>query len=408
MASRDALPLPTSGHVVVDHSVPAPLGDPANPAPGQQSSDRHVVVDGRESLSAAAYPQTASIPFQYHRTQVLPSPSSQPSRARATPLGAGRRDNSAAAIHGDSKWGNATPHPLSASLPASPQQAREGAPGTYGPGENTLISSQIARKPTPTTMAGSTVIDSIGESLRSLRSLTAQFNASATQTRKGESAALTPGNWAAKINASFPPSRHEQSLTAGATEEGEERRHLGSHLPHTPPQTQRLCGDHSDKTTDLNEKIYDLAEKLDHMKKQAAATTEVVMQARLAANPKTSASDLVEEQLLLEAEAAAARATERRRAAQAKAAEEEQARQKYHLELEVARSMHLHDYASTPQGKLSALKAGISHPDAATQVKLTGDGVAVLLKTKQATTLSTDQSGEPDVSRGATHGSVWS
>ena len=98
MASRDALPLSTSGHVVVDHSVPAPLGDPANSAIGQRSSDRHVVVDGRESLSAAAYPQPASIPFQYHRTQVLLSPSSHPSRARATPLGAGRRDDSTAAI----------------------------------------------------------------------------------------------------------------------------------------------------------------------------------------------------------------------------------------------------------------------------------------------------------------------
>ena len=101
MASRDALPFPTDGHVVVDRPVPAPLGDPANTAPGHESSDRHVVVDGRESLSAAAYPQTASIPFQYHRTQVLPSPSSHPSRARATPLGAGRRDDSAAAIQSE-------------------------------------------------------------------------------------------------------------------------------------------------------------------------------------------------------------------------------------------------------------------------------------------------------------------
>ena len=98
MASRDARPSSADGHVVVDRPVPAPLGDPAYTALGHGSSDRHVVVDGRESLSAAAYPQPASIPFQYHRTQVLPSPSSQPSRARATPLGAGRRDDSTAAI----------------------------------------------------------------------------------------------------------------------------------------------------------------------------------------------------------------------------------------------------------------------------------------------------------------------
>ena len=78
-------------------------------------------------------------------------------------------------------------------------------------------------------MAGSTVIDTIGESLRSLRSVTAHFNASTTQTRKGESAALTPEDWTAKIASIFTPHRHEQLLTAGATKEGEERRHLGSH-----------------------------------------------------------------------------------------------------------------------------------------------------------------------------------
>ena len=114
-------------------------------------------------------------------------------------------------------------------------------------------------------MAGSTVIDSIGESLRSLRSLTAQFNASATQTRKGESAALTPEDWTAKITAIFPPNRHEQSLTAGATKEGEERRHLGSQPLRTPPQTQRLCGGLFDKATDMNKKINDLADQLNGM-----------------------------------------------------------------------------------------------------------------------------------------------
>ena len=99
MASRDALPPSTRGHVVVDHAVPAPLGDPANSALGHESSDRHEAVDDCESLSAAAYLQSASTHFQYHRTRVLTSPSSHPSRARATPLGASRRDDSAAAIH---------------------------------------------------------------------------------------------------------------------------------------------------------------------------------------------------------------------------------------------------------------------------------------------------------------------
>ena len=101
MASRDALPFPTDGHVVVDRPVPAPLGDPANTAPGHGFSDRHVVVDGRESSSAAAYLQTASTLSQNHRTQVLPSPSSHPSRARDSLSSDDRRVDSIAAIHGD-------------------------------------------------------------------------------------------------------------------------------------------------------------------------------------------------------------------------------------------------------------------------------------------------------------------
>ena len=99
MASRDALPFLTDGHVVVDRPVPAPLGDPENTAPGHGSSDRHVVVDGRESSSAAAYLQTASILSQNHRTQVLPSPSSHPSRARDSLSSDDRRVDSNAAIH---------------------------------------------------------------------------------------------------------------------------------------------------------------------------------------------------------------------------------------------------------------------------------------------------------------------
>ena len=98
MASRDALPLPTDGLVFEDRPDPAPLGDPANTAPGHGFPDRHVFVDGRGLSAAAAYLQSASTPFQNHRTQVPSSPSSPQSRARVSLSGDGRRVDSAAAI----------------------------------------------------------------------------------------------------------------------------------------------------------------------------------------------------------------------------------------------------------------------------------------------------------------------